>query len=298
MIADIVIVFMNSARKNRAKRIELYSVLKPPTSSCSASTRSNGGRFELGRAGDEEDDERDDAGGDDVPVGHDAPAWPAWYSTMPWVVSVPALRSTAATAEAQRRLVGDHLRRGPHRAEQRVLRARRPAGEHDAVDRDRRHGQHEQDADRRVGQLQVGVVAEDRDDAVVAVVEVAADRARSRTARNAGHERQERRQHEHARGRPARGCRSSLKKSLMPSASVWSTPNGPARFGPMRFCMSPTSLRSNQIISIVATSSSTKTMTTLTSDDEHDGQVDGSDRAAGRRRTSMVSSPPSRPARR
>ena len=45
MIADIVTVFMNSARKNSAKRIEVYSVWKPPTSSCSASTRSNGGRL-------------------------------------------------------------------------------------------------------------------------------------------------------------------------------------------------------------------------------------------------------------
>ncbi len=43
-MADIVIVFMNSAMKNSANRIEEYSVLKPPTSSCSASTRSNGGR--------------------------------------------------------------------------------------------------------------------------------------------------------------------------------------------------------------------------------------------------------------
>ena len=41
----IVIVFMNSARKNSAKRMREYSVLNPPTSSCSASTRSNGGRF-------------------------------------------------------------------------------------------------------------------------------------------------------------------------------------------------------------------------------------------------------------
>ena len=45
MIALIVIVFMNSARKNRAKPNAAYSVLNPPTSSCSASTRSNGGRF-------------------------------------------------------------------------------------------------------------------------------------------------------------------------------------------------------------------------------------------------------------
>ena len=45
MIADMVTTFMNSARKNRAKRMEEYSVWKPPTSSCSASTRSKGGRF-------------------------------------------------------------------------------------------------------------------------------------------------------------------------------------------------------------------------------------------------------------
>src|SRR5215475_8600850 len=43
--ADIVITFMNSARKKIAKRMPVYSVLKPPTSSCSASTRSKGGWF-------------------------------------------------------------------------------------------------------------------------------------------------------------------------------------------------------------------------------------------------------------
>src|SRR5580704_8442145 len=42
--ADIVMTFMNSARKNMAKRIDEYSVWKPPTSSDSASVRSNGGR--------------------------------------------------------------------------------------------------------------------------------------------------------------------------------------------------------------------------------------------------------------
>ena len=40
----MVMVFMNSARKKSPKRIEEYSVWKPPTSSCSASVRSNGGR--------------------------------------------------------------------------------------------------------------------------------------------------------------------------------------------------------------------------------------------------------------
>src|SRR6516164_9826394 len=43
--ADIVMTFMNSARKKIANRIPVYSVLNPPTSSCSASTRSNGGWF-------------------------------------------------------------------------------------------------------------------------------------------------------------------------------------------------------------------------------------------------------------
>ena len=43
-MADIVMVFMNSARKNSAKRMDEYSVLNPPTSSCSASVRSKGGR--------------------------------------------------------------------------------------------------------------------------------------------------------------------------------------------------------------------------------------------------------------
>src|SRR5690349_19137681 len=42
---DIVMMFMNSARKKIANRMPLYSVMNPPTSSCSASTRSNGGWF-------------------------------------------------------------------------------------------------------------------------------------------------------------------------------------------------------------------------------------------------------------
>src|SRR3954453_20268463 len=42
-IADIVMTFMNSARKKIANRMPVYSVFTPPTSSCSASTRSNGG---------------------------------------------------------------------------------------------------------------------------------------------------------------------------------------------------------------------------------------------------------------
>ena len=39
----MVTTFMNSARKKSANRIPVYSVWNPPTSSCSASTRSKGG---------------------------------------------------------------------------------------------------------------------------------------------------------------------------------------------------------------------------------------------------------------
>jgi hypothetical protein len=43
--ADTVIMFMYSAMKNMANRIEEYSVWKPPTSSPSASGRSKGARL-------------------------------------------------------------------------------------------------------------------------------------------------------------------------------------------------------------------------------------------------------------
>ena len=59
------------------------------------------------------------------------------------------------------------------------------------------------------------------------------------------------------------GSRSSLKTSLVPSASVCSRPQGPARLGPMRLCMSEITLRSNQIIMAVAISSATKATSTL-----------------------------------
>ena len=59
------------------------------------------------------------------------------------------------------------------------------------------------------------------------------------------------------------GVIPSLKKSLMPSASVMRIPAGPARFGPTRNCMSATTLRSIQITSITETSNPAKITTTL-----------------------------------
>ena len=51
------------------------------------------------------------------------------------------------------------------------------------------------------------------------------------------------------RGRAtARGMRSSLRKSLMPSASGCKRPKGPTRLGPQRFCMRPMTLRSSSTV--------------------------------------------------
>ena len=141
--------------------MEEYSVWKPPTSSVLRLGQVEGRPGQLGRDGDHEEDEGQEAEPDQVPVPepvrlrrHDGPG-----------------RERAGhqhdhhRGHAERGLVGDHLGRGPHRAEQRVLRARGPAGQHDAVDGDARHGQHEQDPHGRVGHLQLEGVAADGDDA-------------------------------------------------------------------------------------------------------------------------------------
>src|SRR5918995_509459 len=57
--------------------------------------------------------------------------------------------------------------------------------------------------------------------------------------------------------------KSSLKISFMPSASVCSSPNGPALFGPMRFCSPAITLRSNHTMNIVPTRPMTNTTRTL-----------------------------------
>ncbi len=94
-MAEMVTVFMNSARKNRAKRIEEYSVWNPPTSSCSASTRSNGGRLASAVAA-----MRKTAKG--TKPREKMFHWknPSWAATMSWVDSEPASSTTTATARA------------------------------------------------------------------------------------------------------------------------------------------------------------------------------------------------------
>src|SRR3954447_21872315 len=91
MMALMVTVFMNSARKNSANRSDEYSVLNPPTSSCSASTRSKGGLFNSAVAA-----TRETTNGT-TPVAirfHFVNG--LWPLTMPFVLNVPETSSTAA----------------------------------------------------------------------------------------------------------------------------------------------------------------------------------------------------------
>ena len=75
---------------------------------------------------------------------------PAWAWTIAVSDSVPGGDDHADERQALRDLVGDQLRGGAHRAEERVLRARGPAAEHQPVEGDRAEREHVQRADRRV----------------------------------------------------------------------------------------------------------------------------------------------------
>ena len=93
VMADMVMVFMNSARKNRAKRIDEYSVWKPPTSSWSASTRSKGGRFVSAMTA----MKKIRNGTTASRMTFHCQRWPAWASTMARVESDPVISTTITT---------------------------------------------------------------------------------------------------------------------------------------------------------------------------------------------------------
>jgi len=59
------------------------------------------------------------------------------------------------------------------------------------------------------------------------------------------------------------GRKSSLKSSFTPSPSAWPRPRGPFMIGPLRFCILPSTRRSNHTLKMVQVSSRTKTPTTL-----------------------------------
>ena len=139
--------------------------------------------------------------------------------------------------ETERELVGDHLRGGAERAEQGVLVVGAPAGEGDAVDADGGDAEDDEEADVDVGDVEE-VDALDAEDGAEGTTEMemrAQESAMTGAAIKSGRS-------------ASRGVRSSLRKSLMPSARGCRRPKGPVREGPQRFCMRPRTLRSSRTV--------------------------------------------------
>ena len=153
--AETVNMLMYSARKNNANFIERVLGVEPAGQLALALGEVERQPVGLADHRDDVDDEREQAGQDVPERGlrrHDLRGRHR-----------PGVDEHGDQREAHRDLVGDHLRGRAQRAEQRVRRAGRPAGEHDAVDADGGDREDEQHGDREVGELQRGQVAEHRD---------------------------------------------------------------------------------------------------------------------------------------
>src|SRR4051794_30666753 len=236
-IADMVITFMNSARKKIAKRMPVYSVMNPPTSSCSASTRSNGGWLVSAAAAIRKMMNGTNAGSQNHSLTNECQFTHDCCAAMSRVDSVPARISTP--------------------------RMPRPnAASYDSSCADERtepsNGYFEPDDQpasitpytprpdiARIHNAPIGRSATCR---YVSCpnIETRPPIGITQNNRNAG-----RIERYGARRNTVRsavsGIDCSLKNSLMPSANVCSTPNGPALLGPMRFCMSAIHLRMPQM---------------------------------------------------
>ena len=141
---------MYSTSRKLPKRIPPYSVMKPWTSSASASGMSNGVRFVSAKPASMKiakpticgHDEPDVAlGADDVDQRERA-----------------AHHDHPEQRQPHRDLVGDQLRRAAHRPEQAVFRARRPAAEQHPVEGDRADREEVEDADRDVDPVEADPV--------------------------------------------------------------------------------------------------------------------------------------------
>ncbi len=87
-IADMLNMLMYSARKKQANRIPEYSVWNPPTSSCSASTRSKGARL-VSAIIEMKKMTKDGMSGMMCQAGRIPPKVPAWAATISRIERVP-----------------------------------------------------------------------------------------------------------------------------------------------------------------------------------------------------------------
>ena len=221
---------MYSARKNTANAMPEYSTCEPATISDSPSTTSNGWRLVSAiprpsrrRTG----QQRQPVPRQDVHAvaGENAALLPRHD-----IAQVQAARGHQHDdqCEAHRDLIADHLGRGAQRAEERVLRVRRPAGEDHAVHPERGDRHHVQQTGVDVASTAPawnGITAQAASAGMIVMIGAITGRS-SGWPRPADH---------------------SLKISLTASAIGCSRPSGPTRFGPRRTCVQPIALRSQSV---------------------------------------------------
>ena len=193
-------MFAYSARKNSANAMPEYSTWKPATISDSPSATSNGAR--LVSATPEMKYTTNSGNSQNQFQASDAARLAAHDVAE---IQAAGRHQHADQREAHRDFVGDDLRGRAHRAEERVLRVRRPAGEDDAVHAHRSEREHVQQprVDVRDHQLR-----------------------RQRNHRPGG-ERRNQRDHRRERNRNLfafAGMMTSLISSLMTSANGWPRP--------------------------------------------------------------------------
>ena len=147
--AHMVMIATYSPSMNSRYGVEEYSTMKPATSSDSASGRSKGGRLVSARAEMKKI----------TNIGNSGSQYQPKHAAGRVSCAVDDVASGSASRpeqhgdddEADRDLVGDHLRRRAQRAEERILRVRSPAAHDDAVDAERGDREEVEDADIDVG---------------------------------------------------------------------------------------------------------------------------------------------------
>ncbi len=157
---------------------------------------------------------------------------PAARWTMSPMLRLPAAISTPTMREAHGDLVGDDLRRRAHRAQERVLGIRRPAGEDDAV-----HAHRGEREDVQQARIDVGEGALRAQNGITAQIASAGTSDRNGARRNRN-------------PLAFAGITISLNISLTTSANGWARPgiqNRLTRFGPLRACIQPMTLRSASV---------------------------------------------------
>src|SRR5262249_54449667 len=140
-MAHIVAMAMYSPRKNSRNGVEEYSTANPATSSDSASTRSNGGRLVSASADMKKMTNIGNSGSRGTETLLKSRLAAVWCPTEGRRVEGARQEQHRDEDEADRDLVGHHLRRRAQRGQERVFRVRRPSRHDHAIDHERGDGE-------------------------------------------------------------------------------------------------------------------------------------------------------------